>query len=137
MKCVQICFNFAFNPSLRRYNQVYNHHIVVFSRPDAKLMMEAAAAAAAAAALAAENMVPAGGAEPPDMVGPAGYIGKSAARLAKGLSSVLTPCGTGGPGGNYFTGGGAEWRGRQVWENTLGPFNGGRAAKPYTPNPKP
>jgi len=55
--------------------------------------------------------------------GGAGPIGKAAARLAEGLSSVLTPCG----GGGYFTGGGAEWRGRQAWENTLGPFNGGRA----------
>jgi hypothetical protein len=67
-------------------------------------------------------MVPVGNASEALQLGRVSPLATAAARLALGVSSVLSPC----VASSYLTFSGAEWRGRSgETEDTLGPRAGG------------
>lgn len=85
-------------------DRLYNHHLVIFSRPERRGKKKRGLASPRARGLASPRDDPAASAA----------VAALAANLsAANLSAVLAPCGVGA----FFAGGGAEWRGLRNREN--------------------
>lgn len=100
-------------------DQVYNHHLVIYSRiipgvTTSRDVVEEAVKVARAQGLspaAAQRLAGTGGLL--GLLGTGGGILTATARVNLGLSAIINPCGV----GTFFAGGGAEWRGRQAADN--------------------